>query len=97
MSEMDTPADQGPPPAPTAEIRSHGLCRKFGKRTVVDQVDLRVPSGCTYGFIGLNGAGKSTTIRMLVGLLSPSRVRAWSAASMRTTNRCGPRTGRLRP
>ncbi len=54
-------------------IETHGLTRYFGSRCVVDTLDLAVPRGCIFGFLGRNGAGKSTTIRMLLGLLPPSR------------------------
>lgn len=56
--------------APAIEAR--GLMRRFGSHVAVNGLDLSIPQGCTYGFIGLNGAGKSTTIRMLTGLLPPS-------------------------
>lgn len=48
------------------------LTRKFGSFTAVDGLDLVVPTGSIYGFLGPNGCGKSTTIRMLTGLLSPT-------------------------
>lgn len=54
-------------------IETHGLTRYFGRRCVVDSLDLTVPRGCIFGFLGRNGAGKSTTIRMLLGLLPPTR------------------------
>jgi ABC-2 type transport system ATP-binding protein len=54
-------------------IETHGLTRYFGRRCVVDSLDLKVPTGCIYGFLGRNGAGKSTTIRMLTGMLEPHR------------------------
>lgn len=55
-------------------IETLGLTKRFKRRgpAVVDGLDLRVPRGSVYGFIGLNGAGKSTTIRMLLGLLPPT-------------------------
>lgn len=59
--------------ANTNVIETHGLTRYFGRRCVVDTVDLTVPRGCIFGFLGRNGAGKSTTIRMLLGLLPPTR------------------------
>ncbi|USD38868.1 ABC transporter ATP-binding protein [Ferrimonas sp. SCSIO 43195] len=53
-------------------IRADGLVRKFGDFKAVDGLNLNVPTGSIYGFLGPNGCGKSTTIRMLTGLLSPS-------------------------
>ena len=58
-------------PMPSA-IHARKLTRRFGDFTAVDAVDLDVPEGALYGFLGLNGAGKSTTIRMLCGLLPPT-------------------------
>ncbi|MDT7573696.1 MAG: type transport system ATP-binding protein [Pseudonocardiales bacterium] len=54
---------------PTA-VATSGLTRSFGKQVVVDAVDLVVPRGAVYGFLGPNGSGKTTTIRMLLGLLA---------------------------
>ena len=51
-------------------VRTTGLTRRFGAQTAVDAVDLAVPHGAVYGFLGPNGSGKTTTIRMLLGLLS---------------------------
>lgn len=48
-----------------------GLTKKFGKKTVVDNFDMSVPKGAIYGFLGPNGSGKTTTIRMMCGLLTP--------------------------
>jgi ABC-2 type transport system ATP-binding protein len=53
-------------------IETRGLTRRFGAQVAVDSVDLRVPRGSFYGFLGENGAGKSTTISMLTGLLAPT-------------------------
>ena len=53
-------------------IETHGLCKSYGERTVVDHLDLTVPQGCVYGFLGPNGAGKSTTMKMLLGLVHPT-------------------------
>ena len=50
-------------------IQATMLTRTFGDFTAVDAIDLDIPEGALYGFLGLNGAGKSTTIRMLCGLL----------------------------
>ena len=54
-------------------IRSAGLTKRFaGGQVAVDDVDLDVPAGAVYGFLGPNGSGKTTTIRMLLGLIAPS-------------------------
>src|SRR5438067_9564195 len=53
-------------------IETHQLTRFFDKFCAVDGIDLRVERGTYYGFLGPNGASKSTTIKMLTGLLAPS-------------------------
>jgi ABC-2 type transport system ATP-binding protein len=55
-----------------AAIHARGLTRRFGELVAVDHVDLDVPRAQVYGFLGPNGSGKTTTIRMLCGLLAPS-------------------------
>lgn len=55
----------------TNAIQTHGLTKFYGKRAVVRSLDLAVPTGCVYGFLGRNGAGKSTTIKMLTGMIHP--------------------------
>ncbi|PBC78186.1 ABC-2 type transport system ATP-binding protein [Streptomyces sp. TLI_235] len=63
----------GPAPAGSEEvIRTSGLTKRFGDRTAVDGLDLVVPRGSVFGFLGPNGSGKTTTIRMLMGLIAPS-------------------------
>ncbi|HEX2902787.1 MAG TPA: ATP-binding cassette domain-containing protein [Jatrophihabitans sp.] len=57
--------------APAYAVRSTGLTRRFGAQLAVDGLDLEVPRGSVYGFLGPNGSGKTTTIRMLLGLLRP--------------------------
>jgi ABC-2 type transport system ATP-binding protein len=47
------------------------LTKKFGDKTVVDHFSMQVPKGAIYGFLGPNGSGKTTTIRMICGLLTP--------------------------
>lgn len=59
-----------------AAIVVDGLTRRFGGFTAVDRVSFEVRRGEVFGFLGSNGAGKSTTIRMLCGLLRPSAGRA---------------------
>jgi ABC-type multidrug transport system ATPase subunit len=78
---MRRPASEvGPagPPAGAAAVEgalavqtSH-LTKRFGAQTVVDAIDLAVPHGAVYGFLGPNGSGKTTTIRMLLGLVQPT-------------------------
>ena len=54
-------------------IQTRGLTRYFGKKPAVYELDLDVPRGCIFAFLGRNGSGKSTTIRMMLGLLEPDR------------------------
>ncbi len=68
-------------------IAAHGLTKRFGGKTAVDRLDLSVPAGSVYALLGDNGAGKSSTIRMLTGLLPSDGGRAeifgldcWAAA-----------------
>lgn len=53
-------------------IRTRGLSKRFGARLAVEGLDLEVPRGSVFGFLGPNGSGKTTTIRMLLGLATPS-------------------------
>lgn len=53
-------------------IRARGLTRRFGDFTAVDHLDFEVGRGEVFGFLGANGAGKTTAIRMLTGLLLPT-------------------------
>jgi ABC-2 type transport system ATP-binding protein len=55
----------------TPAIDVHGLTKRFGRKVAVDHVDITVPQGEVWGFLGPNGSGKTTTIRMLCGLLKP--------------------------
>jgi len=60
------------PPDGSLAISTTGLTKRFGQRTVVNEVDLAIPRGSVCGFVGPNGAGKTTTIRMLLGLIRPT-------------------------
>jgi ABC-2 type transport system ATP-binding protein len=59
--------------APEIVIDVHGLTKSFNGRTVVRDLSLQVKRGTIYGFLGPNGSGKTTTIRMLCGLLTPDQ------------------------
>ena len=56
----------------TAVVRTTGLVKRYGPLTAVDGIDLDVREGDRYGFLGANGSGKTTTIRMLLGLVHPT-------------------------
>src|SRR5690349_7023180 len=53
-------------------IVTRGLTKRFGRVTAVEDVDLEVAAGERYGFLGPNGSGKTTTVRMLLGLVYPT-------------------------
>jgi lantibiotic transport system ATP-binding protein len=53
-------------------VASRRLTKRFGRNAAVDGIDLAIPRGSVYGFLGPNGSGKTTTIRMLLGLIRPS-------------------------
>lgn len=53
-------------------IETRALTKHFGRQAAVDQVDLAVPRGAVFGFLGPNGSGKTTTIRLMLGLATPT-------------------------
>ena len=57
-------------------IRTERLTKFYGSRCVVDSLNLRIPRGSVYGLLGRNGSGKSTTIKMLLGMVRPDRGKA---------------------
>jgi ribosome-dependent ATPase len=71
----------GPAAGPGAEadiaIEARGLTMRFGDFVAVDHVDFRIRRGEIFGFLGSNGCGKSTTMKMLTGLLPASEGQAW--------------------
>jgi ABC-2 type transport system ATP-binding protein len=62
---------------PVDVISCEGLTKRFGPTIAVNGLDLAVSSGQVYGFLGPNGADKTTTIRMLLGLIAPSAGRLY--------------------
>src|SRR5579871_533603 len=70
-------ATTAPPPSPASDIAIEvsGLSKSFDGRKVVDNLTMQVKRGSIYGFLGPNGSGKTTTIRMLCGLLTPDQGR----------------------
>jgi ABC-2 type transport system ATP-binding protein len=60
-----------------AIIRAVGLTRRFGELTALDHLDLQVQPGEIFGLVGPDGAGKTTTLRLLCGLLDPTEGEAW--------------------
>jgi len=76
-------------------IEAQGLTRRFGDFVAVNQVSFRITRGEIFGFVGSNGCGKTTTMKMLTGLLSMSEGRAWlfgkpvDAADLATRRRVG--------
>ncbi|NKY10810.1 ABC transporter ATP-binding protein [Cellulomonas hominis] len=87
-----------PDPAPALAVRTAGLTKRFRSGQVaVDGIDLAVPRGAVYGFLGPNGSGKTTTIRMLLGLARPTAGRAWllGAPMPEDATRVLPRVGAL--
>ena len=58
-------------------IRTEHLTRYFGRKRIVFDLNLSVPRGAVFGLLGRNGSGKTTSLRMILGLLSPSWGRSW--------------------
>ncbi len=65
-------SDSGAAAPGDAAIDALGLSRRFGPRTALDALDLRVPRGETFGLLGANGAGKTTFVRLVAGVLLPT-------------------------
>jgi ABC-2 type transport system ATP-binding protein len=92
-------ADPAGPSAATADpagsgraidlaVETHGLTKRFGRQLAVDAIDLAVPRGSVFGFLGPNGSGKTTTIRVMLGLASAT------AGNVRLLGQEMPRHGR---
>jgi ABC-type multidrug transport system ATPase subunit len=78
-------------------LRTVGLTRRFGDQVAVDSIDLVVPRGAIYGFLGPNGSGKTTTIRVLLGLIAADagEVEVLGQSMPRAAARILPRVGAL--
>ncbi|WP_028280007.1 ATP-binding cassette domain-containing protein [Arthrobacter sp. H5] len=78
-------------------IETHGLTKRLGGRPVVNGVDLAVPRGSVFGFLGPNGSGKTTTIRILLGLAAASsgEVRVLGETIPKALSHVLPRIGAL--
>lgn len=83
--------------AAATAVATSGLTKRFGAQTVVDGIGLEVPPGAVYGFLGPNGSGKTTTIRMLLGLVRPSggTIQLLGAAMPGAASTILPRVGSL--
>lgn len=53
-------------------VKTHQLCKQYGKQYAVNHIDMHIKKGEIYGFIGRNGSGKSTTLKMIAGLIQPN-------------------------
>lgn len=58
-------------------IKAAGLTRKFGDNTAVNNLNLEIEEGEIFGLVGPDGAGKTTTMRLLIGILEPTQGEAW--------------------
>jgi len=79
-----TPSSSAACPA----VEAVGLTRRFGARVAVDGLDLTIPRNAAFGLLGANGAGKTTFLRLVTGLLLPSR------GTVRVNGRCPVREAR---
>ena len=67
-----------------------GLTKRYGRSTVVNDVSLTIPRGSIFGLLGLNGAGKSTTIKMMMGMIPITAGKA-RVLGVRRSGRSDPR------
>jgi ABC-type multidrug transport system ATPase subunit len=97
LSEPDVRPVHASDESSDVAVRTAGLTRRFGDQTAVDAVDLIVPRGAIYGFLGPNGSGKTTTIRMLLGLIAADAgtVELLGQRMPRASARVLPRVGAL--
>ncbi|MDQ0616640.1 ABC transporter ATP-binding protein [Arthrobacter globiformis] len=78
-------------------LETQGLSKRFGHQLAVNSIDLAVPRGSVFGFLGPNGSGKTTTIRMMLGLAAPTagEVRVLGMDMPRQLDEVLPRVGAL--
>ena len=78
-------------------IETHGLTKRFGSQLAVNELDIAVPRGSIFGFLGPNGSGKTTTIRMLLGLAAATsgEIRMLGSAMPQSLQQVLPRVGAL--
>ncbi|MBA2573282.1 MAG: ABC transporter ATP-binding protein [Nocardioidaceae bacterium] len=78
-------------------IAATGLTKRYGSLCAVDDIDLAVHPGDIYGFLGANGSGKTTTVRMLLGLVLPTSgsIRLFDEAMPKAAHQVLPRVGAL--
>ena len=80
---------RAPPGKAEIAIEAHGLTQRFGNFTAVDHVTLSIERGEIFGFLGSNGCGKSTTMKMLTGLLPPTRGHRDAVRQLRRSRKHG--------
>lgn len=87
----------GEPPGTPPAIETRGLTKRFGRQLAVNGIDLAVPRGSVFGFLGPNGSGKTTTIRVLLGLAAATdgHVRVLGRDVPRHLDEVLPRVGAL--
>ncbi|MEJ2869436.1 ABC transporter ATP-binding protein [Actinomycetospora sp. OC33-EN08] len=87
----------GPPVDQPLVIETRGLTKRYGTRAAVDDVDLHVAQGDRYGFLGPNGSGKTTMVRMLLGLVFATRgeIRVLGHEVPKEVHRVLPRIGAM--
>lgn len=74
-------------------VETRGLVKRYGTFTAVDHLDLRIKRGETYGLLGPNGSGKTTTIKILCDLLKPTQGEAYLLGRKLGDSRIAPRIG----
>jgi ABC-type multidrug transport system ATPase subunit len=77
-------------------IRTEGLTKRYGRLVAVDGLDLEVHQGDLFGFLGPNGSGKTTTVRMLLGLVfaTSGRIQVLGRPMPRAAGASGTRSAR---